>query len=252
MKGIDMRNICLLLLLVICVLVNGCVGEKVMIKTGQHAMVFEKEIVKKAELGYWLYLPKDYIKVDKEWPLLMFLHGGGEKGDNINRVLIHGPARLASEGKDFPFIIISPQCPREYSWTDIMDELIALYDHISDSYSVDKNRLYITGLSMGGSGTWALIEKYPEKFAAAAPICGSGGNKRIARRRLKNLPIWVFHGAKDDVISLSHSEEMVDAIKEGGNKNIKFTVYPEAGHDSWTETYNNPKLYEWFLEHTVQ
>ncbi|MHC4130397.1 MAG: carboxylesterase family protein [Planctomycetota bacterium] len=245
-----MRNLSLLLLLVICILVTGCAGEKVTIKTGQHAMVFEKEIVKKAELEYWLYLPADYLKVDKEWPLIMFLHGAGESGDNIDNVLVHGPPRLASEGKDFPFIIISPQCPMGVGWADKTDELIALCDHITDTYAVDKNRLYITGLSMGGYGTWHLIERYPEKFAAAAPICGGGDEDNGPK--LKNLPIWVFHGAKDGVIPISQSEEMVEAIKEAGSENIKFTIYPEANHDSWTETYNNPELYEWFLEHTVQ
>jgi predicted peptidase len=245
-----MKNLSLLLLLVICVLVNGCAKEKVTIKTGQHAMVFEKEIVKKAELEYWLYLPADYLKADKEWPMMMFLHGAGERGDNIDDVLVHGPAKLASEGKDFPFIIISPQCPRGVGWADKTDELIALCDHITDTYAVDKNRLYITGLSMGGYGTWALIGKYPEKFAAAAPICGGGDDD--SSHKLKNFPIWVFHGAKDDVVPISQSEEMVEVIKEAGNKNIKFTVYPDAGHDSWTETYDNPELYEWFLEHTVQ
>jgi predicted peptidase len=250
MKGIEMRNIYLLLLLVTFVAASGCGGEKVTINTGQHAMVFEKDIVKKAELAYWLYLPDDYLKVDKQWPLIMFLHGAGERGDNINDVLLHGPPKLAFQGQDFPFIIISPQCPESMGWKDKIDDLAALCDYISDTYSVDKSRIYITGLSMGGFGTWGLIAKYPDKFAAAAPICGGGDED--SGPILKNLPIWVFHGAKDKVVPMSQSQEMVDAIKEAGNENIKFTVYPDADHDSWTETYNNPELYEWFLEHTVQ
>ncbi len=100
---------------------------------------------------------------------------------------------------------------------------------------------------MGGYGSWALAAAHPDRFAAVVPICG-GGNPDTAEK-LKGLPIWVFHGAKDGTVPISRSQRMVDAIKEAGG-NVKFTVYPEAGHDSWTETYDNPKLYEWLLEHT--
>jgi predicted peptidase len=247
--GFDMKKICFWLLCLACVYINGC-SEEAMKEPGQHAQFFEKEVVKKAQLDYWLYLPKDYGTPGKTFPLLMFLHGKGERGSDINQVLIHGPAKLAWEGKDFPFIVLSPQCPENDQWIYITDELVALYDHIADTYAVDKNRLYVTGLSMGGYGTWALIQRHPDKFAAAAPICGAG-DKEVAKRRLKDLPIWVFHGTKDNVIPIEKSEEMVEALKQGGNKKVKFTVYPEAWHDSWTETYNNPELYEWFLKHTV-
>ena len=179
---------------------------------------------------------------------MMFLHGAGERGDDLNLVKDHGPPKLASEGKDFPFVIISPQCPRNVSWSNKVDDLNALLDHIIANYEVDQSRVYLTGLSMGGYVTWKLASENPERFAAIAPICG-GGERRSARRRLKNMPIWVFHGAKDDVVPLENSEEMVEALKKAGNDNVKFTVYPDADHDSWTETYNNPRLYEWFLEH---
>jgi predicted peptidase len=113
-------------------------------------------------------------------------------------------------------------------------------------YRVDPDRIYLTGLSMGGSGTWTLAGEYPEYFAAIVPICGSGDPQDA--KRLKELPIWVFHGAKDEAVPLSRSEEMVKALKEEGAE-VKFTIYPEAGHDSWTETYNNPELYQWLLKH---
>ena len=243
-----MKKVCLLLLCLACVFVNGC--EETVTQPGQHAQTFEKEIVKKAQLDYWLYLPKDYGTEGKTWPLLMFLHGAGERGSDLNQVLVHGPAKLASQGKDFPFIIISPQCPKGHWWGNKVDELIALCDHVADSYAVDKDRLYITGLSMGGYGTWALIQRHPDKFAAAAPICG-GGDTSLAKHYMKDIPIWVFHGAKDNAVPIRKSEEMVEALKQGGNENVKFTVYPEAGHDSWTETYNNPELYEWFHSHPI-
>jgi predicted peptidase len=125
--------------------------------------------------------------------------------------------------------------------------LINLVDDVAARYKVDKKRIYLTGLSMGGYGTWALAAAYPERFAAIAPICGGGS--RIMSLRLKDMPIWVFHGAKDKVVSIEESEEMVKAIRNRGG-NVKFTIYPDAGHDSWTESYNNQELYDWFLEHS--
>jgi predicted peptidase len=111
-------------------------------------------------------------------------------------------------------------------------------------YRIDKDRVYLTGLSMGGYGTWALAAAHPEKFAAIAPICGGGNPAEAAK--LARLPIWVFHGAKDPTVPIERSKEMVEAIKAAGG-DAKFTIYPEAGHDSWTETYNNPELYQWLL-----
>jgi predicted peptidase len=125
--------------------------------------------------------------------------------------------------------------------------VIALLDEVQSKYKVDPDRVYLTGLSMGGFGTWETATQYPERFAAIVPICGGGRPYTVAR--LKNLPTWVFHGEKDNVVPIKRSEEMVDALKKAGG-DVKFTRYPEAGHDSWTETYNNPELYDWFLKHT--
>ncbi len=233
------------------VILFSCGCTELETRSGQHPQTLNKVITKKVDIEYFLYLPKDYGKSDKEWPLMMFLHGAGERGDDINRVKSHGPARLASEGKGFEFIIISPQCPRKDWWSNKTDTLITLLDHIIDNYKVDKSRVYLTGLSMGGYGTWKLAGNNPGRFAAIAPICG-GGDRVIGKYRLKKMPIWVFHGAKDNVVPLEESEKMVKALKDGGNEQVKFTVYPEAGHDSWTETYNNPELYEWFLEHRIE
>ncbi len=127
-----------------------------------------------------------------------------------------------------------------------MEVLTGLLDEIDEKYAVDSERIYLTGLSMGGYGTWSLACTYPDRFAAIAPVCG-GGMPYIARN-LKNVPIWAFHGAIDKVVPLKRSEEMVKAVKAAGG-NAKLTVYPYADHDSWTVTYDNPKLYDWFLEH---
>ncbi|MBS4177852.1 alpha/beta fold hydrolase [Lederbergia citrea] len=211
---------------------------------------FQKEvsITKEVRLSYLLSLPADYEENKKKsYPLVLFLHGMGERGDDLNLVKLYGPPKLAEE-QDFPFILVSPQCPlsRYSTWHLYIDSLAALVDDIIERYRVDEQRVYVTGLSMGGYGTWELAIQYPSKFAAAVPICGGGSTEHI--ERIKEVPVWAFHGAKDDVVPLEESEIMVEALRGVGG-NVKFTVYPEADHDSWTETYNNPDLYSWLLSH---
>jgi predicted peptidase len=195
----------------------------------------------RVQLNYLLYLPKDYDQ-QQSLPMLLFLHGAGERGDDLGQVKKHGPPKLIDGGKHFPFIVVSPQCPKDAWWQP--QELLTLVDEIVEKYKVDEDRVYVTGLSMGGFGAWSLLGVAPKRFAAAAPICG-GGQSFLAR---SGVPVWVFHGAKDPVVPLEFSERMVAAVKEAGGE-VKFTVYPDAGHDSWTETYENPELYTWLLEH---
>ncbi|MFA4923876.1 MAG: prolyl oligopeptidase family serine peptidase [Ignavibacteriaceae bacterium] len=211
--------------------------------TGQQVKTFSKEIKKKVEMNYLLYLPKNYNSTQEKFPLMLFLHGAGERGSDLNLVKRHGPPKLIEQGKDFPFIVVSPQCPENVWWST--DDLSALLDELVEQYQVDNKRIYVTGLSMGGYGTWALAEKYPNRFAAIAPICGGGNPLTICK--IGNLPVWVFHGAKDPVVSINESQQLVNALKNCGN-NAKFTVYPETGHDAWTETYNNPEFYDWLLK----
>ncbi|HIG28159.1 MAG TPA: phospholipase [Verrucomicrobiales bacterium] len=199
------------------------------------------------QIEYLLYLPDNY-EAEEKWPLIVFLHGAGERGDDIEKVKVHGPPKLVESGKKFPFIILSPQCPTGRRWST--DTLLDLLDDISSRYKVDAERVYLTGLSMGGYGTWDLASRDAYRFAAIAPICGGGNPSRA--RRMAHLPIWVFHGGKDGVVPISQSESMVDAIKAAGGTKIDFTIYPDARHDSWTEAYNNPKLYDWFLQHKKQ
>lgn len=213
----------------------------------QQACHMDKEIMKRVNLKYLLFLPENYGKTPQKWPLILFLHGMGERGDDLEAVKIHGIPKIVEMKKDFPFIAVSPQCPPSSLWSLENDGLNALLDDIIENYDVDADRIYLTGLSMGGYGTWDLAMAYPNKFAAIAPICG--GNEPKKTYLLKNVPVWVFHGAKDNVVPLKASEEMVEALKARGGE-VKFTVYPEADHDSWTETYLNPDLYEWFLQHT--
>ncbi|HEY9173886.1 MAG TPA: prolyl oligopeptidase family serine peptidase [Verrucomicrobiae bacterium] len=209
-----------------------------------------------AETRYLLYLPEDYdARSGKTWPLLVFLHGAGERGTNLQLVAVHGPPKLAKSGKHFPFIIVAPQCPEGQRWEN--ESLLPLLDHMMRTLKVDASRVYLTGLSMGGYGTWKLGLTHPEKFAAIAPICGGGDMidallvSREKADALKRLPIWAFHGAKDSVVPLSESERMVQFMKKAGVAEVKLTVYPDADHNSWAETYDNPELYAWFLRHRL-
>ena len=217
--------------------------------TGQHPQSFDKDILMSVHLDYLLYLPDEYPESNRDWPLILFLHGAGERGNDLEKLKVHGPPKLiAGQNKEFPFVIVSPQCPAGDWWSSDIQiaGLDALLSELMSRYRIDRDRVYVTGLSMGGFGTWRLAVEYPDRFAAIAPICGKGNPQKAAR--ISQLPIWVFHGAKDNVVPIKHSEEMVDALKKSGS-DVKFTVYPDAGHDSWTTTYNNPELYDWFLKH---
>ena len=212
----------------------------------QRSQTFEKTITKTLGCKYLLFLPEGYGQQQKRWPLMLFLHGAGERGDDLEKVETHGPPKIVQTRKDFPFIVVSPQCPENDWWTKKTEVLINLLDEIIARYDVDTERVYLTGLSMGGYGSWALAADYPDRFAAVVPICG-GGNRTMSLM-LKDVPIWAFHGAKDSVVPVEESKEIVDAINRRGG-NAKLTIYPEANHDSWTQTYNNQELYDWLLEH---
>jgi predicted peptidase len=206
-----------------------------------------KKVSKVIGCDYLVHLPEGYAKSKKAWPLILFLHGSGERGKDLEMVKVHGVAKIVESDPKFPFIAVSPQCPADEWWAT--DVLTGLLDTIEKKYRVDKSRIYLTGLSMGGYGTWELAFAQPKRFAAIAPVCG-GGNPHLTWW-LKDIPTWVFHGAKDTAVPLEESERMVKALKHH-KADVKLTVYPEAGHDSWTETYANPKLYEWFLLHRLK
>lgn len=237
-----MKIIYAIILVMVISMIFGCTKTSKIIAGKQSEQLLEKEIRKIVQIQYLLYLPDDYKNSKTEWPLILFLHGAGERGDDLNKVKIHGPPKLIDKGKKFQFIIISPQCPENQWWS--IETLDVLLKEVTKHYRVDKNRIYVTGLSMGGYGTWSMAIKYPNRFSAIAPVCG-GGDPNNAQL-LKDLPIWVFHGEKDNTVPFQRSQDMVDALKKAGGI-VKFTKYPEAGHDSWTATYNNPALYDWFL-----
>jgi predicted esterase len=198
------------------------------------------------ETQYLLSLPDGYDQdTTKRWPLMIFLHGSGESGTDLQKVKAHGLPKLIEQGKKYPFIVVSPQAQLPYGWEP--ENLYKLLLHIKQTQRVDNDRIYLTGLSMGGFGTWDFAMKHPEEFAAIAPVCGGGDTTGIWK--LRYVPIWCFHGAKDDVVLPAQSEKMVAAAKKY-NPSVKFTLYPDANHNSWDTTYNNDSLYQWMLSHT--
>lgn len=198
------------------------------------------------ETAYLLSLPQGYnIDTTIRWPLLMFLHGSGESGYDIEKVKAHGPPELVGKGKQFPMIIVSPQSDVSWGWN--VDMLYKLLQDVKKRYRVNADKVYLTGLSMGGFGTFSLAIKYPDEFAAIAPVCGGGDSSQAWK--LRNVATWVFHGAKDDVVLPASSANMVTAEKRY-NKDVHFTLYPDANHNSWDLTYNNDSLYNWMLSKT--
>jgi predicted peptidase len=199
----------------------------------------------KTQLNYLLFLPKNYTDKQK-WPLIFFLHGAGERGSDPELLKQHGIPKVVEEKPDFEFIAVAPQCPLGMWWPQYDAAVFdGLLNSVIAAHSVDTSRLYLTGISMGGYGTWHYAIACPDRFAAVVPICGGGDPFKVCA--LKDVPVWVFHGARDSVVLPRESVKMVDALKECGGK-VKFTLYSNSDHDSWTRTYNSPRLYEWMLE----
>lgn len=215
-------------------------------------------------LPYRLLKPRDYDP-QKSYPLVMFWHGAGERGDDNTKQLVHGMADFASEDvmDKYPAFVVAPQCPTEKKWANVdwtadrhtmspepsvpMRLSLELIDALQQEFSIDADRLYLTGLSMGGFGTWDALQRRPQQFAAAIPICG-GGDAALAAK-IAHVPVWVFHGEDDTVVKPSRSREMVKALQEAGGE-PKYTEYPGIGHNSWSATYANPEVYQWLFAQT--
>ena len=204
------------------------------------------EVKRTDTLKYLIAVPEGYKKDGDAVPLILFLHGAGERGDDLKKVKMHGPPKMIEKGRDFGAIVVSPQCPADSWWTDEIDMLIALLDKIEREYHIDKDRIYVTGLSMGGYGTFALCARQPQHFAAAVPICG-GGNLFDARR-LSRLPMWVFHGEADNVVPVDESRRMVKFANENAGEHAKLTTYPGVGHNSWDKAYGDEAMWKWLFE----
>lgn len=199
---------------------------------------------------YLLFEAKNEVAaVEGKFPLMIFLHGSGERGEDLSLVKKHGPPKMVETDKDFPFYLISPQMPEHARWEAA--PIKKIIDEVVSKYPIDENRIYLTGLSMGGYGTWVCAFAYPDFFAAIAPICGGAEKDANYVDKIPQLPVWAFHGAADKVVPESNTAAIMSALKKI-NPQAKYTVYPEVGHDSWTETYANPALYSWMLSHQKQ
>lgn len=221
----------------------GCRSASPAPSPGQSAQSFEGTVTKKVGYRYLLYLPKAYgADPARRWPLLLFLHGSGERGADLAKVKAHGPPKFLDGRDDSPFVVVSPQCPDGERWQ--ADALAALLDDVTRRLRIDPDRVSVTGMSMGGRGTWDLAMTYPGRFAAIAPVCGGALPDRACR--LKNVPVKAFHGAKDDVVPLAESETVVAAVRACGGT-AELVVHPEANHDSWSATYADATLWEWLL-----
>ncbi|MBS1682847.1 MAG: prolyl oligopeptidase family serine peptidase [Bacteroidetes bacterium] len=226
----------------------------------------------KAEAGttlpYRILYPENYDKT-KKYPLILFLHGAGERGNNNEKQLTHGKKLFLTDQarKNFPCIVIFPQCPEESYWSSVnvdrtkvplgldfdytrsimppLKAAIELVKTITDKEGVDKKRIYVTGLSMGGMGTFEAVYRYPKLFAAALPICGGGDAKRYDKR-VKKIPFWVFHGGADKTVDVNCSREMVEKLKTIGAK-VRYSEYPGVGHNSWNNTFAEPDFLSWMF-----
>ncbi|MBO5453264.1 MAG: prolyl oligopeptidase family serine peptidase [Clostridia bacterium] len=194
------------------------------------------------KLNYLIRFPENYQSGEK-YPVLIYLHGAGTRECDISEITNGGAYKYAESDKEFPFILAAPHCT-ENSWLDLFETLEEWVKMITSQDFCDKERVYLTGASMGGYATWSLAMSMPEYFAAIVPVCGGG--MAWNTYRLRNVPVWAFHGAKDPIVLCSESEEMVRRTNKNGG-NARLTVYPENEHDAWTDTYSNPEVYKWFL-----
>jgi predicted peptidase len=233
---------------------------------------------------YWLYLPRAYETDDRRWPVMLFLHGGGERGEDPENVLKHGPIKEVANGRDLPFLLLAPQMPsrapraqpprrpapwpadkrkpmaRETlgtdppwrplgppsGWHESQQDLLYIVDSTLSEYRADPDRVYLTGLSYGGFGTWYMASHYPDRWAAVAPICGAGELDQV--HQIGATPVWVFQGGRDDLVHPEWTLATADALDQAGG-NVRVTVHEDLGHDCWTRVYGGQDLYDWFLSH---
>jgi len=214
---------------------------------GQHP----QPAVEDGGYAYQLHLPPGAGMAgdeDARWPLLIFLHGSGERGSDIDRVKAHGPPKIADRDPAFPFILVSPLLPAEEDWD--LASLDAILDHVMATLPVDPARVYLTGLSRGGHATWRWGAVEPERFAALAPVAGRGDPATGCA--LKKVPVWAFHGDRDDVVQPEGSFAMARAIRACGGLKSRLTIYPDLDHNAWDPAYEDPALYLWLLTHRLE
>lgn len=197
-------------------------------------------------LAYLSALPQAYNATSSPWPLIVFLHGRGECGDDLDRVKLYGLPKLIDEADDFPCVTISPQCPAGSDWTPHIDTLVALIESIVVLLNIDAARIYLTGLSMGGRGSWRLALADPERFAAIVAICGRYDADWADLSQLSSIPIRLYHGAKDRAVPLAESKRIFRKLSDTG-ADVDLVIYPGIGHNAWDLAYSDPELLDWLF-----
>ena len=203
--------------------------------------------LKSTQLNYILTSPDD-VKKGEKLPLIVFLHGAGERGNDINQVNIYCVPKLFTKNpqhKGLRVYTLSPQCPLDTTWIDYKKELMALIDDVILQNNIDKKRVALCGISMGGFGTWEMALTYSSRFYKIAPLCGGGMNWRAWALK---MPIRVYHGLLDNVVPISQSQAMVDSVKAQGGK-IEFTVYEDLSHNCWDRAFEETDLIEWLADY---
>ena len=224
----------------------GCAIPRPGIPTGLAAGAQKPFAIDGSPIGrMWVALPAGYAEAREPWPLLVFLHGSGECGTDLSAVLRHGPPMLASKGKQYPLVLVSPQLGENREWDP--DELHALLGQLQARFHVDAERSYCTGLSRGGHGTWNWASRYPSDLAAVAPVCGFGNPERVAAS-MKRVPVRAYHGDADAAVPLARQQACVDALRAAGG-DVSFTIYPGVGHASWVPAYEDAGMVPWLLSH---
>jgi len=234
-----------LLLVMVALAGNGCQQPFAATMMQWKARHFVPPREQAEEFPYLVQLPRGYgDDTNRLWPLVFYLHGIGEWGTNHEKLLRFGPPHLMAEGRDLPCIVVSPQMPENYFTFRESNAMIQILDEVMVAYRIDKHRVHVTGNSMGGYGAVVMAAREPERFASLVPVCG--GVDYLDSMRLRDVPMWAFHGAKDPIIPVEESRRMVDLVNKIGG-HARLTVYPDLGHDCWERAYDDPELWKWML-----
>ena len=198
-------------------------------------------------LHYLIRYPQHYCETDRH-PVILFLHGAGGRGSDLEHLKTNPYFQITDKAEEFPFLTFAPQCHMD-TWFDLFETLIRFAEAIAARPDVDSSRIYVMGASMGGFATWQIAMSRPDLFAAIVPICGGGMYWNAGR--LRDMPVWAFHGKLDDTVFVEESEKMVAWMRRYGG-DPKLTIYPENGHNAWSDTYGNRDVFRWLLEHKRQ
>lgn len=226
----------------------GNVQPPQQIDSNEQEETFTRQSLKTFSGKYLLYLPDHYSEQPQQnWPVLLYLHSADARSNDLQKVKQEGLPYVLRMGRKLPFVVVAPLCSPEEWWDSrwSLENLNVLLDELTEKYRVDSKRIYLTGWSMGGAGSWKLSSDYPTRFAAVVPISGRTQLKYVAQ--LQNMPTWAFHGAKDTVVPVNESQKMIDALQNSGG-NARLTIFPDTGHEVWLQAYTDPQLYEWLLK----